>query len=296
MKKVIHGIEHLIARSLVAFANSMSEQGALSLGASVGALARFIIPGRVAVLHENLRLCRISFDNPARQRLFVMRVFQHIGVTLLEILRQNSYRRGDFERKIESDDLEQLRIAARTGKAVLLLSGHYGNWELLGAYVRRLGYPVDLLVKRQSDERSDKLMNLARHKQGVGVIYTDTGMRSLVDAVRNRRFVAILADQYGGAESETVKFFGIDTLVPSGPAVLVERYGLPYVFGTMRRAKNGRHRLSARTFTDSQGRGRLEILQSYTSMLENAIRRSPEMWLWTHRKFKNLSKYRGGTK
>ncbi|MBU1320631.1 MAG: lysophospholipid acyltransferase family protein [candidate division Zixibacteria bacterium] len=296
MKKVTHGIEHLIARVLVAFANTLSEHGALSLGASLGAIARLLMPSRVAILRENLRLCRISFDDPERQRLFVIRVFQHIGVTILEILRQNSYRRNDFDRKISFDDLEQFNIAARTGKAVLLLSGHFGNWELLGAYARRLGYPVDLLVKRQSDERADDLMNSLRQKQGVGVIYTDTGMRALVDAVRKRRFVAILADQYGGAESETVSFFGLDTLVPSGPAVLIERYSLPFMFGTMRRAKNGLHYLSAQTITNWQGRGRLEILQAYSSMLEDAIRRSPEMWLWTHRKFKNLSNYKGGAK
>jgi len=247
---------------------------------------------RVEIIYENLRLCGIAYSIPKR-RLFALRVFQHLGATAIEVLRQKRYRAEDINGKIATEDLDKLEIAAKQGKGVLLLSGHFGNWELLGSFVRHLGYPVDLLVKRQSDERADELMNSMRRAQGVGIIYTDTGAKSLITAVKTGRFVAVLADQYGGADSETVKFFGLDTLVPSGPAVLIQRYGIPFVFGTMRRAKNGRHVLTAVSFLDWSGRDRSEIMQAYTSMLEKAIRRSPEMWLWTHRKFKNLTDYKG---
>lgn len=290
MKKVTRGIERLIAHILIASANSLPESDALRLGAAMGSFARFLLRRRVRIIYENLRLCGIAYGI-AKRRLFAHRVFQHLGVTAIEVLRQRCYTTDDFHRKITADDLDQLEMAAVKGKGVLLLSGHFGNWELLGSFVRNLGYPVDLLVKRQSDERADELMNSMRRAQGVGIIFTDTGMKDLVSAVKSGRFVAVLADQYGGADSETVKFFGLDTSVPSGPAILIQRYGLPFVFGTMRRARNGRHFLTAQAIVDMSRKDRAEVVQIYTSMLEKAIRQSPEMWLWTHRKFKNLTDY-----
>jgi lauroyl/myristoyl acyltransferase len=61
----------------------------------------------------------------------------------------------------------------------------------------------------------------------------------------------------------------------------------------MRRAKNGRHCLRIVSRDDWDGYDRKAIVQAYTDMLEAAVRSSPEMWLWTHRKFKNLTDYGG---
>jgi KDO2-lipid IV(A) lauroyltransferase len=294
MKKVIRGIEFCAVKLLTAYANSLPEYNALRFGAGLGALARRLLSNRANVVRENLRLCGVTFDTKPRAKLFELRCFQHIGVTVVEAIRQRHYRRSDIRSKVTLENPEHLEEAARMKRGAILMSGHIGNWELLGAYVRNLGYPVHLLVKRQSNRKVDTLLNSLRMAQRVGVIYTDTGSRALVEAVRSGGFVAILADQYGGAESETVKFFGNKVLVPTGPAALILKYKLPLLFGALRRAKNGRHFTKIEVLTEWEGYDRKAIVQRYTDLLEEAVRRSPEMWLWTHRKFKNLTDY-GGT-
>ena len=293
MKKVIRGIEFFAAKVLTAYANSLPECNALRFGAGLGALARRLLRNRAKVVRENLRLCGVAFDTVSKARLFELRCFQHIGVTIVEVIRQRSYRRSDVSSKVTMEKREHLEEAARLKRGAILMSGHIGNWELLGAYVRNLGYPVHLLAKRQSNREIDILLNSFRMAQRVGVIYTDTGSRALVKAVRNGGFVAILADQYGGADSETVRFFGNEVLVPTGPAALILKYKLPLLFGASRRAKDGRHFVKIELLTDWKGYDRRAVVQRYTDLLERAVRQSPEMWLWTHRKFKNLTSYRG---
>ncbi len=292
MKKAIRGIEYLFVLILTAFVNSLGEREALRFGASLGVFLRRLLPYRSYVVTENLRICGLYQSDPRRLDLFVIRCFQHLGVTAVELLRQKSYSEADIRSKVVFDKHEHLRSAAALGRGVLLLSAHIGNWELSGSYMSRIGYPVDLLVKRQNNQRVDKLINSFRDSQGVGVIYTDTGLKSLITAFRNKRFVAILADQYGRAESEPAILFGRETMVPAGPAVLIEKYDLPMVFGFLRRAKNGRHYLHTRLVTDWDGMSRNRIVQIYADLTERAIRIAPEMWLWTHRKFKNLTDYK----
>jgi KDO2-lipid IV(A) lauroyltransferase len=293
MKKVIRGIEYLVVRLIAAYVNSLPEQEALRFGATLGATACRLMRRRVSVLHENLKLCRIAFDSSAIRRLFAIRCFQHVGISAIEILRQKTYRSADFESKVTFENMGLLETAHKRGKGAILMSGHIGNWELLGSFVAREGYPTDLLVKRQSNQSVDELINSFRLNQGVGIIYTDTGSRDLIGAIRKGGFVAILADQYGGADSETVRFFGNDVLVPTGPAALIQKYDLPLVFGMLRRAKDGHHYGACRLVDGLSDRDRKAIVQEYTSLLEEAIRECPEMWLWTHRKFKNLSDYEG---
>lgn len=293
MKKVIRGIEYLVVRLIAAYVNSLSEQEALRFGATLGATACRLMRRRVSVLYENLRLCRIAFDSPAIRRLFALRCFQHIGVSTVEILRQKTYRSADIESKVTLENKDLLKAAHKRGRGAVLMSGHIGNWELLGSFVAHEGYPTDLLVKRQSNQSVDGLINSFRMNQGLGIIYTDTGSRDLIGTIRKGGFVAILADQYGGADSETVRFFGNDVLVPTGPAALIKKYDIPLLFGWLRRAKDGHHYGTCRLVDDLSGRDRKAIVQEYTSLLEEAIRECPEMWLWTHRKFKNLSEYKG---
>ena len=292
MKKAIRGIEYLLVLILTAFVNSLGERDALRFGASLGAFLRRLSPYRSYVVMENLRICGLYQSDPRRLDLFVVRCFQHLGITAVELLRQKSYLEADIRSKVVFSKHDQLRSAAAYERGVLLLTAHIGNWELSGPYLSRLGYPVDALVKRQNNQKVDRLINSFRDTQGVGIIYTDTGLKSLITAFRNKRFVGILADQYGRAESEPAMLFGCETMVPSGPAVLIETYDLPMVFGFLRRAKNGRHYLYTRLVTDWDGMSRSQIVQLYTNLTERAIRVAPEMWLWTHRKFKNLTDYK----
>lgn len=291
MKKAIRGIEYLFVLILTAFVNSLGDHEALRFGASLGAFLRRIFPYRSYVIRENIRICGLNQRDPRRLDLFVNRCFQHLGITTVELLRQKSYTEADIRSKVVFGKHDRLRSAAALERGALLLSAHIGNWELSGSYMSRIGYPVDLLVKRQNNQSVDRLINSFRESQGVGVIYTDTGLKSLITAFRNKRFVAILADQYGRAESEPAILFGRETMVPSGPAVLIEKYDLPVVFGFLRRAKTGKHYLYTRLVTEWDGMSRNQIVQLYTDLTEQAIRISPEMWLWTHRKFKNLTDY-----
>ncbi len=293
MKKAIRGIEYFAVRLLAALANSLSEKSALMLGASFGnAVFRFAARRR-RVVRTNIRICGLEFQDAGSKNLFVRRCFQHIGVTAVEILRERSYSKDDYLSKLECTNEPPFRAVADSGKGCLLMSGHFGNWELIGTYVGKLDFPVDLLVKRQSNREVDNYLNDIRRSQGVGIIYTDSGARELLQSIRNGRFVAILADQYGGADSVEVSFFGVNVMVPTGPAVLLQKYDIPLIFGTAKRSRTGKHYLKTELHTDFAGMSRTEIVQFYTSLLEKAVRNHPEMWLWTHRRFKNVTDYSG---
>jgi KDO2-lipid IV(A) lauroyltransferase len=188
--------------------------------------------------------------------------------------------------------MDFMENAQRGGKGAILMSGHIGNWELLAGYLRARGYPIDIVVKPMRNPLADALYNARRRDLELGIIYTQTATRGIVEALRDRRLVAILADQHAGEDGVEVKFFGRKVSTPRGPAVLALKYGCPIITGCMIRTSEGHFRMEIDGPLTSRPTGNHDedihaITQEFTSRLENHIRKYPDQWLWTHRRWRD---------
>ena len=79
---------------------------------------------------------------------------------------------------------EHIEAVARLGRGGMLVSGHFGNWELLGARVAAEGRPVNFIIKTQHNERVDRLQNEIRRGVGIGTIRAGASIKEMILALR----------------------------------------------------------------------------------------------------------------
>jgi KDO2-lipid IV(A) lauroyltransferase len=284
-------MEYIAARVMRLMARVPPE----SLSRGLGSMAGWSI-GRTWVARRRIAAENIgrAFDGTLTHReidRIVAEVFLTMGQTIFEVLRFGKLRPGMLLDRVEGN-VDLLRQVKERDKGAILVSGHFGNWEVLGAWIRALGYPVDVVVKPMRNPLVDALYNRCRATMDVGVIHTQTATKGIIRALQQKRFVAILVDQFAGAEGIEVDFFGRPASTPRGPAALALKFGCPLLSGVLERRPGGRFLAHVDGPVEYQPTGDSEtdiraITQELTSRLERHIRRTPGQWLWTHRRWRD---------
>lgn len=288
---IAHTAEYLALRGTVAALTALPWQRAGQLGAGLGTLGFRPLGIRRAVVESQLRAAFPELDD--REILRISRAsYAHLGRTAIETALVPSLDRPAivdlFERITGWNFIED---GIRSGRGVILVTGHLGNWELGGAYLAARGVPVDAIVRHMANPRFDRYLNMTRASLGIRVVYDDQAVRQTPRALREGRLVAFLADQgVRGLASTFVPFFGRLAKTPRGPAVFALRLDAPIVFGAAIRQPSGRYQMTFEpvevTRTGDRERDTDEIVARYTAALERWVRIAPEQYLWQHRRWR----------
>lgn len=181
--------------------------------------------------------------------------------------------------------------ALSRGRGAVVVTGHFGSWELLGAAAVAHGMPADFLVGEQSNRSIDDLMNGLRRAAGIGIIARGIAARGVFDSLRAGRMVALLSDQDARRAGIFVDFFGIPSSTYPGAAQFAQRTGAPVVFCYIVRNRDETHEAVflpplEPDRTAPRGEEALRLTQAYTSALEEAVRNHPDHYFWAHRRWK----------
>lgn len=261
------------------------------LAAALGRLVYRPLGIRRGVVEEQLR--RAFPDRDEGWRRDVARAsYEHLGREGMMLLRLSRLGPDDVIAVTDVDGLDALRAAVEDGRGAVLVTGHFGNWEIGGAGVAARGIPVDAVVQRQANPHFDRLINRAREQLGIRVIQrggaTKDGLRSL----RGGRVVALVADQDARSRGVFVPFFGRPASTHRGPAVLALRTGAPVFMGTAVRRGDGRYAVTIREIPVPAAGDPEEQIDRLTAALaaalESAVREEPGQYLWQHRRWKTL--------
>jgi len=292
MKALAYFLQTAALKAAAGLARALPEKSARALGRWLGRLGYHLAGYRRGVAAENLRRALGKGMPPSKVDRLVKEVFANLGQTAVEVFCFPQWGGNQLRDKVECDNVGMFDRALAGGKGAILLSAHFGNWELFGAWVATLGYPIDVVVKPQRNSSADEFYNRLRRSMGVGIIPTQKASRQIIVSLKKNRLVAILADQYAGNDGIPVEFFGRMTPTHRGPAAIALRLGCPIFHGVLVRLPDGRHRAicdGPLEFepTSSPEEDILRLTQKYTRVLEEYIRRHPEQWLWTHRRWKH---------
>lgn len=185
---------------------------------------------------------------------------------------------------------EALRELGRGG---IVITGHIGNWELLGAYFARQGLPIAAIARRINDSRLNQLLVDFRTRSGVRTILREspTSSREILKILKERGVLALIIDQDINAQSVSVPFFGRLARTPAAAASLAVRRDLPVVPVFAQRRPEGGHRFTAMApiFPPKSGDRRRDILElthQFSKVLEDRIRQNPAEWVWWHRRWR----------
>lgn len=190
-------------------------------------------------------------------------------------------------------DIDAAGFLARTrdrNKGAVLVSAHFGNWELLGLAFGLLVAPMTVVVKRLKNHDIDRQINVWRSMRGNRVVYKQDALREGIRTLRSGGIMTILADQSDPNGGFFMEFLGRRTSVFLGPAFLALKTGVPLFVGVSRKTGDGHYAVVYEEIDYSDlGTGKAdveELARRYTGALERYICRYPEEWFWLHDRWK----------
>lgn len=282
--KLQHRLEDLALEAAFGGARRLSRTRALKLGATLGSLVRRL-GLRTKVARENLT--RAFPEWSAGQREDVLRRhYEELGRVALEygsLGRLARAPRGEVVAEVRNwEYLERLK-----GRGAILLSAHFGNFELVGAHLGQ-SHPTDFVVKALSNPLVEERIRRQRQQAGLGTI-DSSDVRNVYRALRAGRWVGMLADQDARRQGIFVPFFGVPASTPAGPARIALATGAPIVMGFDFRQPDGRNVIELQTLEMPEGDrpdAVEELTRRHVQVLESVVRRRPESWFWVHRRWK----------
>jgi KDO2-lipid IV(A) lauroyltransferase len=230
---------------------------------------------------ERHRILRASYINLGRGAAEYIRL---AGFFHLRLRDRVTYDRLHYWKEIE---------AKYPGKGILVMSAHFGNFEMLACAHAMHGYPVSFVHHTQRFLAGDALMTFIRERTGVEILRKHSAARAVLKALRSGEMVGIPFDQNAKrSEAIWVPFFGEPAATTSGLARLAMISGAPVVPAFIVRQPDGRHHcieigdevpLQRTGDTDAD---LLENTRRFVKAVEDIARRDPEQFLWTHRRFR----------
>jgi KDO2-lipid IV(A) lauroyltransferase len=286
-----HRIEYLGFRLALGVLRMLPERLALGMGGGFGWFAGTVLGIRRRVVREHLRLA-FPGETEAWRRRLGRASFRHLGREALATFLLGRMASEEILKRTEIGSLDLLREALARGKGAVLLTAHFGNWELAGAARALRGVPMDVVAQRQRNPLFDSHLNEGRRRMGMRVIPRNEAPRRVVRSLRDGRAVAFVGDQNVRRGGVFVAFFGKKASTARGPAVFALRTGCPIFQGVNRRLPGypTRYRLEI-VPVDFAPTGDTEedvhrLTQRHAAFLEKEIREGPEQYFWQHRRWK----------
>lgn len=284
-----HRAEFALLRAGLAVARRLPADSAARLGARLSGLAYRPLSIRRELVEQHLR-----FAFPDRDEAWIRNTAQaayaHIGRELISMLRMADAPREALIESTSLHGLEPVREAVDTGRGVVLVTGHFGNWEIGAASVAARGLPVDIVVQPQRNPLFDRLIHDARVKLGVNVIAREKAPRLAIRALRAGRVVVFAADQDARSNGIFVPFFGRPASTHRGPALMAYRTDSLLLGLLARRAEDGRYDVRLDPVEASRHGHPDDVVQrltaAFTAILEDRVRESPDQYFWLHRRWK----------
>ena len=167
--------------------------------------------------------------SPGHLRGMSRKLYQYFGKYMVDFFRRAHLPPEAIRKFVSFQHLEYLQEAAAMGRGVIVVSAHFGNWELGGALLGALGHRVNVVVMPERQPRLENLLAQHRARRGLHVIPLGQAARGVLACLRRGELVALLADRAFTGRTATCSFFGRPAQLPAGPAQLAHHTGAPVV-------------------------------------------------------------------
>lgn len=251
----------------------------------------YVLRIRREVTLNNLRQ---AFKNEKSEQELIKiarKAYQNFILTSVEILLSQKLNLDDVKKTVRLENKEVFENALKKNKGIVIISGHIGNWELLGAAFSAYGFPTSFVIGEQSNVWVDKLYNHSREIKQIKLIPKKYSLRGVLKTLKNNELVCLLSDQDAGAGGVFVKFFDKIASTPQGAAMFALKTGASLVAcadipSNDRKHHRGILKLIDIKITGDEEKDVFSYTQAFTKEIENIIRQYPEHYFWLHRRWK----------
>jgi Kdo2-lipid IVA lauroyltransferase/acyltransferase len=293
--RVRHRLEYRALRLVTGFLGALPLTVAMRLAAAVAA-GMIRVSGRLRRIGlVNLRIAFPEKSDPERLQI-LLASYRNLGRMVAECAHLTRLTSANVRATVVPDDgpiWTNEMLPHLQSQGILILTGHFGNWELFAYAYGLLGHPVSLVHQTIKNPLVDDYVERMRGGGGTKLFRKQEAARSVLRALADRDLVVLPLDQNQSRRAGIfVDFFGLPASTSAGMARIALRTGAPiYPAFLLRDGETARHRIvflprvefASMADRDSAAR---ELTQRCTAVLESMIRRHPDHWLWTHKRWR----------
>lgn len=276
--------------------NLLSHRLLVVFGKCFGSVLYLISGKRRKITLENITA---SFPEKSLDEIksIAKKSYQNFAITIFEFIHFNSWDKKDIQNLIKLENFELVEEIYSRGNGILLMTGHYGNWELLACATgilakEKLNLGLNVVMKNQKNLYFDRYINNNREKYGNKTIPSGVAGREMMKLVLRKEIVAVIVDQAADPHKDVfVEFFSRLAATFEAPATLCLKYKIPMVVAYA--VRNTDNTYSARfeeikhSDLEYNKDGVKELTQRHVKHIENQIREKPEIWSWQHNRWKH---------
>jgi KDO2-lipid IV(A) lauroyltransferase len=260
------------------------------LARAIGWLASYVPAPPRTRLERNLAVVLGTCPNDPRVRRLVHRVYQTHAVNYADLLRGPRFSREQAAARFRQagDGWRPFWDALAAGHGLVLVTAHFGRFELLSHYLEHLGVPITLAVERLQPPALFDLLCRLRQRESLELVPHDTALRPLLRALARGRVAGFLADWDPSGHGVEVEFFGRPAPLPAGPAFIARRAGVPLFIGFAVPADDGPYHwgvMEPPIIVERTADADADVRQATQAMartFERYIGRYPDQWVMFH--------------
>ena len=219
-------------------------------------------------------------------------VFEHFGGLATELLHAAGRPVAETVARVEFPDAAAALEASRSGRGVLFLTAHLGNWEYSALGMAAIGVRAAVVARPLDNPLLDAWLTAFRTSNGNAIIDKHDAARGMLRALRTGGVLGVLADQHvGPPDGIPVPFFGRPASTTSALARIVDRTEALVLPAAAIRIAPSRYRLAVEPVLDVRNlpaaeRDVARLTARFNAILEGMVRRRPEQWLWLHNRWR----------
>ncbi|MCP4674518.1 MAG: lysophospholipid acyltransferase family protein [Deltaproteobacteria bacterium] len=284
----------LLLRAFSSFVRLLSWHRAQKLGAALGLVWFHLVRIRRKTAMSNLALALP--DQTQRHRKIARDAYRHFGISALELLKLQGMNSDLIAKRVHPKGMEHYEAAKARGKGVIVVTAHFGNFDLLACTQAALGIPLAIVSRELHRGELSKFWMETRRSSGLE-IFTDTGSpRHVLAWLRSGKVLGLTVDQRtppdrGGVLAD---FMGCEVWTTTAPAKLALHTGAALLPVRVERRPDGDHDIVIEPEIQDTKVPETDRIQALTrkinALVGNWVTRRPELWMWLHRRFIDASK------
>lgn len=305
--KLRHRLEYVVFRLLVCIVQAMSLRAAARIAEGLAFIVHGVLPRRWTRYDTAAENLRLSFGETLSEREIddiIGRMWIHLFRLVVELIQSpRKLHLNNYWQVIEYRNLSASVQVLASGRPVMMLGGHYGNWEMGVSIFGLWGFPMAVVARGLDNPHLNKWFRQTREATGHRMLLKKGNYDELLAMLQRGGMVALLGDQDAGPRGLFVDFFGRPASTFKSIALLALEYKALICVGYARRLEDdflrypwARYELGCEDVIDPleiTGDDPVrEITERYTRALERAVRRSPEQYFWVHRRWKSEPRQR----
>ena len=249
----------------------------------------YVVKYRKSVIDKNLKRCFPEKSRNERNQIR-KKFYRSICDVIVETLKGYTMSKKQLLRRFISIGHEMTVPDFAQGKDIFVLTAHFANWEWGNATIAEvLNHKPAVLYKPISNAFMEKFVKKRRERFGTDMISIYHSMRYLLIKKSRPASYFLVADQYPTTKEKQkmVEFFGAPTAFLHGPEDFSRQMGVPVYYIEIGRIRRGYYSMKFILLAENPKKlVPTELTQIYAKQLEISIRKQPEDWMWSHKRWK----------